>query len=85
MGIAQWIIIIVMGVVCIYSYFKIAYALNREKFLSGMLGLMLMTAISLISLFLIATVMERNGMLEEQNKKGCPEYVPIENVYILKK
>lgn len=83
MGIAQWIIIIVMGVVCIYSYFKIAYALDSEKFLLGILGLFLITLISLMSLFLITVVVHRNEVLEKQNK--CPEYVPIENVYILKK
>lgn len=45
----------------------------------------LLMFISLISLFLITIVVNRNDILEKQNKLKCPEYQKVENVYILKK
>lgn len=85
MNVSQWIYIVVMAGLCIYSFFKIANALNKENHLSGMLGLFIIMLISLTSLFLIIIVMEQNEKLERQSKGKCPEYQKIENVYILKK
>ena len=85
MNIGQWIIFAVVLATVIYAYFEIAYSFNPRKQLRGMLGLMLLMLTVVVSLFLVFVTSDANEKLRKQNKAKCPEYVPIQNVYILKK
>lgn len=84
MDVAQMVIIGIMIILIIISYFKIAYSLDREKFKTGLLFLALLTFVSCIAVTILIMVLETKNELEEKVKNKCPEYEEIHNVYKLK-
>lgn len=82
---AQWIVFSALVGTMIYCFFEISSSLNPRKQIQGMLSLALMMLTVLISLFLVFISVDANEKLSQENKAKCPEYVPIQNVYILKK
>lgn len=84
MNTGQWIVFTIVFAIVIYAYFELAYSFSPIKQLRGMLGLMLLMLVTIISMFLVFITSSQNEKLRNQNKDKCPEYVPIQNVYILK-
>lgn len=81
------IILIIMIVIAIISYFGLGYALvklNGKEHLKGFLSLIGITFICVISLFLNFVLIDVNDTLVKESKGKCPEYQEIK-AYTLKK
>lgn len=81
----QWVIFVVVIAAASYAFSEIANSFTPKKQLTGMLGLIILMVVVAISLFLVFITADINKSLSIENKAKCPEYVPIKDVYILKK
>ena len=83
----QYIVILILAVLLVASSFRLGFLLSKIKSskISDILILMLMLWIGLITLFWVSLVVDANKILLLKAKNKCPEYVKIENAYILKK
>lgn len=80
----QIILLLILGILTCVCYFKVAYRIIEEKFLSGISFLGILTLIALLSLLLLSITLNERFNLEQQLKEKCPEYEKVENVYKLK-
>jgi hypothetical protein len=76
-------ILIILAIIMIIAYFKLAYSLEEKKFAIGMVWLFAMMFVSAMGLFICYTLIDMNDKLEKQVKSKCPEYEKID-AYILK-
>ena len=84
MSTGQIIIITILCILVIVSYFKIGYNIYNNNNNKGILWLALLTLICLFSLFLVGNLIFQKTELEKQLKQKCPQYEKVDNVYKLK-
>ena len=83
----QYIIISILTALLIASSLRLGFLISKIKNIkiSDVFVLCLVLWIGLIALFWVSIVVDANKVLLLKTKNKCPEYVKIENVYILKK
>ena len=83
MNTAQIIIFIILGIIMIGSYFKLAYTIDTNKPI-GYVYLFIYTLTTAIFFMIAILATQQVNELRTQVKNKCPEYEKIENVYKLK-
>jgi hypothetical protein len=75
---SQTIIVIIIGLLMIIGYFKVAFNISSEKQNSGLFGLCLLTVMAFVCLTLFAIQTSEYNELREKLKNKCPEYEKID-------
>lgn len=81
---AQIITLIILGILTIIAYFRAAYKIDYKNHPTGLLYVLLLTAIALLSLMIVCFQTQSINELNKQVQGKCPEYEKIENVYKIK-
>lgn len=80
----QGIVIVILVCLSSYGFLVVAHSLMRGTYQRGIFPLIGLFFSTLISLLILSTVLSVNTKLREDIKKKCPEYVKVEDVYVIK-